>query len=115
MFDHFFEKNGLPRKLHEILLDEFVIYVDTTNEPTTTLVNSFHTQVLQRTTQPPLVIIGIGGGATMDVAKAVSNLLTNGGMAEDYQGWDLVREPGIYIRLAFPHFQEQGLNPREPV
>ena len=28
---------------------------------------------------------------TMDVAKAVSNLLTNDGKAEQYQGWDLVR------------------------
>lgn len=29
-------------------------------------------------------VIGVGGGSAMDVAKAVSILLTNGGKAEDY-------------------------------
>ena len=33
----------------------------------------------------PAAIIGMGGGITMDIAKAVSNLLTNGGKSEDYQ------------------------------
>ena len=32
----------------------------------------------------------------MDIAKAVSNLLTNFGNAEDYQGWDLLKNPPIY-------------------
>ena len=41
-------------------------------------------------------IVGIGGGITLDAAKAVSNLLTNGGQAADYQGWDLVKVPGIF-------------------
>ena len=45
----------------------------------------------------PVAIVGMGGGITMDIAKAVSNLLTNGGKAEEYQGWDLVKKPGIYM------------------
>ena len=32
----------------------------------------------------------------MDLAKAVSLMLTNPGSSADYQGWDLVRHPGIY-------------------
>ena len=44
----------------------------------------------------PAEIIGIGGGSTLDTAKAVSLLLTNPGPAADYQGWDLIRFRGIY-------------------
>jgi 3-deoxy-alpha-D-manno-octulosonate 8-oxidase len=51
--------------------------------------------------------VGIGGGITMDVAKAVANLLTNGGRAEDYQGWDLVKVPGIF-KVAVPTISGTG-------
>jgi 3-deoxy-alpha-D-manno-octulosonate 8-oxidase len=49
----------------------------------------------------------MGGGITMDVAKAVSNLLTNPGKAEDYHGWDLVKVPGIY-KIAIPTISGTG-------
>ena len=49
----------------------------------------------------------MGGGITMDVAKAVSNLLTNGGKAEDYQGWDLLKKPGIF-KIAIPTISGTG-------
>ena len=34
----------------------------------------------------PAAIVGMGGGITMDIAKAVSILLTNVGRAENFQG-----------------------------
>lgn len=40
-------------------------------------------------------IIGVGGGSAMDVAKAVSILLTNGGSAEDYLGLGKIKNPGL--------------------
>ena len=43
----------------------------------------------------------------MDIAKAVSNLMTNEGRAEDYQGWDLVKKPGIY-KIAVPTIAGTG-------
>jgi len=46
--------------------------------------------------QLPDGVIGIGGGSTMDIAKAVSLMLTNPGSSANYQGWDLVKNPGIY-------------------
>jgi 3-deoxy-alpha-D-manno-octulosonate 8-oxidase len=32
----------------------------------------------------------------MDLAKAVSLMMTNPGSSADYQGWDLVKQPGVY-------------------
>ena len=36
------------------------------------------------------------GGTILDLAKAVSIMLTNEGSSSDYQGWDLVKNPAIY-------------------
>jgi 3-deoxy-alpha-D-manno-octulosonate 8-oxidase len=91
--DHYFRGNDLIKKLPARQGDE-VIFVDTTDEPTTDQVDALTRQAGAR--GDVAAIIGIGGGATMDCAKAVSNLLTNGGCAADYQGWDLVPSPGVF-------------------
>jgi alcohol dehydrogenase len=40
-------------------------------------------------------VVGVGGGSAMDVAKAISILLTNGGKAEDYLGLGKIAKPGV--------------------
>ena len=40
-------------------------------------------------------VVGAGGGSAMDVAKAVSILLTNSGKAADYLGLGLIKKPGV--------------------
>ncbi len=40
-------------------------------------------------------VVGVGGGSAMDVAKAVSILLTNGGKAEDYLGLGKIKKAGV--------------------
>ncbi len=40
-------------------------------------------------------VLGVGGGSTMDVAKAVAVLATNEGNAVDYIGLGLVKKPGL--------------------
>ena len=47
------------------------------------------------------VMIGIGGGSTLDLAKAVSVLVTNPGKAIEYRGFDLIKNPGIPL-VAIP-------------
>ena len=46
-------------------------------------------------------VIGLGGGSSMDVAKAVSVLVTNEGSAAKYQGLGLVRNPGV-MKIMIP-------------
>jgi alcohol dehydrogenase len=40
-------------------------------------------------------VVGIGGGSALDIAKAVSILLTNGGKAEDYLGLGKIKLRGV--------------------
>jgi hypothetical protein len=44
----------------------------------------------------PAGLVGIGGGNVMDVAKALSLMLTNEGSSVQYQGLNLIQKPGIY-------------------
>lgn len=84
-----------------------VLYVLTDEEPTTDQVNQIVVQLHADCLNEPAAIVGMGGGITIDVAKAVANLLTNGGRAEDYQGWDLVKVPAIY-KVAIPTLSGTG-------
>jgi 3-deoxy-alpha-D-manno-octulosonate 8-oxidase len=55
----------------------------------------------------PAVVLGIGGGSSLDTAKAMANLFNNPGKAEDYQGWDLVQHPGIF-KIGIPTISGTG-------
>jgi 3-deoxy-alpha-D-manno-octulosonate 8-oxidase len=72
-----------------------IIFVDVTYEPKTTYVDSIADNLKD---EAGMVsgIIGIGGGSAMDLAKAVSLMMNNPGSSADYQGWDLVKHPGVY-------------------
>lgn len=75
---------------------DLTIFVNVDDEPKTKYVDSLTAQVKAYAAKLPDGVIGIGGGATMDLAKAVSLMLTNPGSAADYQGWDLIRIPAVY-------------------
>ncbi|TYA86306.1 iron-containing alcohol dehydrogenase, partial [Seonamhaeicola marinus] len=76
--------------------DDKIIYVSAKEEPKTDQVDSIVKDIILSTKERPSGIIGIGGGTLLDLAKAVSIMLTNEGEAKDYQGWDLVKNPAIY-------------------
>ena len=63
--------------------------------------------MVQKCKNNPKAIVAIGGGATLDTGKAVANLLTNPGNAEEYQGWDLVKNPAIY-KIGIPTLSGTG-------
>ncbi len=72
-----------------------IYFVDVTNEPKTGDVDSLRDRIRAELGKVS-GLVGIGGGSTMDLAKAVALMLTNPGSSQDYQGWDLVQVPGVY-------------------
>lgn len=94
LVDHFFKNKELANRIPAKGNDK-IIFADVTYEPKTIYVDSIATQLKQEFGSVS-GIIGIGGGSTMDLAKAVSLMMTNPGSSADYQGWDLVKFPGVY-------------------
>lgn len=86
---------------------DFIEFIATTDEPTTDGIDALVARLREAGCLMPAVVVAIGGGITMDTGKAVANLLTNGGRAADYQGWDLVKVPAIY-KIAVPTVSGTG-------
>jgi len=73
-----------------------IIYVSSKDEPKTIFVDRYRDELLDEFDELPSGIIGIGGGSMLDYAKAIALMLTNPGSSSEYQGWDLVKNEGIY-------------------
>jgi 3-deoxy-alpha-D-manno-octulosonate 8-oxidase len=86
---------------------DWVEFIPTQDEPTTVAIDEYVASLVKNGYAKPSTIVGMGGGITLDTAKAIANLLTNGGKAEDYQGWDLVKVPGIH-KIAVPTISGTG-------
>jgi 3-deoxy-alpha-D-manno-octulosonate 8-oxidase len=77
-----------------------LMWVNVDEEPKTRYVDELTQQIknhMKDGSDPvPDGVVGIGGGSTLDLAKAVSLMLTNPGSSADYQGWDLIENPSVY-------------------
>jgi len=105
LIDHFFKGkplvNRIPLRGHDK-----IIFADVTYEPKTTQVDRL-AQELKAEFGNISGIVGVGGGSTMDLAKAISLMMNNPGSSADYQGWDLVKFPGVY-KAAVPTLSGTG-------
>ena len=105
LVDHFFEGKPLVNRIPLRGKDK-IIYVDVTYEPKTTYVDKLAAD-LKAEFGTISGVIGIGGGSAMDLAKAVSLMMNNTGSSADYQGWDLVKVPGVY-KVGIPTLSGTG-------
>src|SRR5688572_12824820 len=105
LLDHYFKGRELATRIPAKGKDK-VIYVDVTYEPKTTYVDSLASR-LKEEFGVVSGVIGIGGGSTMDLAKAVALMMNNPGSSADYQGWDLVKQPGVY-KVGIPTLSGTG-------
>ena len=107
LIDEFFQdKQELLGKL-PVEKNDQVRFLATDEEPTTEGIDALVEEISQLGGVNACTVIGIGGGICLDSAKAVSNLLGNGGQAEDYQGWDLVPCPGVF-KIGIPTISGTG-------
>jgi 3-deoxy-alpha-D-manno-octulosonate 8-oxidase len=93
--DVFAEGSALADRL-PVREPDLLLWANVDLEPKTSYVDDLTDLVRASAGPRPCGIVGIGGGSVMDLAKAVSLMLTNPGSSADYQGWDLIREPAIY-------------------
>ena len=108
VIDSIHQKTGLRERLKPGAQDLVLEFNASEHEPKTEDVDAIRDEILRRRGHElPRVVIGIGGGSTMDVAKAVSVMLTNPGSAADYQGWDLPKNKPV-PKIAVPTLSGTG-------
>lgn len=95
LLDQYFEDKDAFKARIPLKGNDQLLIADVTYEPKTSQVDAIAGQ-LKEQFGTVSGIIGIGGGSVMDLAAAVSLMMTNPGKAQDYQGWDLVKVPGVY-------------------
>jgi 3-deoxy-alpha-D-manno-octulosonate 8-oxidase len=86
---------------------DLLLPVNVDDEPKTSYIDALVRQINDHSAVKPDGIVGIGGGATMDIAKALSLMLNNPGSSADYQGWDLIKHPSVY-HVAVPTLAGTG-------
>ncbi len=96
LVDDVFKGNNEITSRIPLAYDDQLLFISADEEPKTSQVDQLVEQIILTHKERPSGIIGIGGGTILDLAKAVSIMLTNEGEAKNYQGWDLVKTPAIY-------------------
>jgi 3-deoxy-alpha-D-manno-octulosonate 8-oxidase len=96
VIDSVHRTTGLYGRLRPGPRDMVIEFNASAHEPKTSDVDKVRDDILvEKGGELPRVVVGIGGGATIDMAKATSVMLTNPGSSADYQGWDLPRNPSV--------------------
>jgi 3-deoxy-alpha-D-manno-octulosonate 8-oxidase len=108
VIDDVLKSGDIIRQLQLDSADWLEWFPATKKEPSTIQVDTLRDAIIkERSGKMPIAIIGIGGGSTMDIAKAVSVMLCNEGSSRSYQGWDLVKNQGIY-KIGIPTISGSG-------
>lgn len=106
ILDDVFQGKALEKRI-PLQGNDAIVAVNVDVEPKTSYIDELVGRIRALDHGLPDGIIGIGGGSTLDIAKAVSLLLTNPGSAADYQGWDLINTPAVY-KVGIPTLSGTG-------
>ncbi|NCX95220.1 MAG: iron-containing alcohol dehydrogenase [Chitinophagia bacterium] len=104
--DHYFDGDNAMKARIPLRDNDVIISADVTHEPKTGYIDELADHI-KSTLGTVSGIVGIGGGSTLDIAKAVSIMMTNPGKAQDYQGWDLVKNKAVY-KVGIPTLSGTG-------
>ena len=88
-------KGGFQERVANLLIPEgmkYTVYDKVEPEPRIELADEGAALAIKNKCD---IVIGIGGGSAMDVAKAVAALATNKGKAVDYLGLNKIPKPGL--------------------
>lgn len=92
--DHCFKGKKLVENI-PVKRNDKILFIDTTEEPKTSDVDQIRNELKEEFGKIS-GIIGYGGGSVMDMTKAVSLMMNNEGSSAQYQGWDLIKNEGVY-------------------
>lgn len=108
IIDDVHKDSSIPNRIKSTEMDFVEFFPATKKEPTTAQVDEIRDRIVSlKKGKLPKSVIGIGGGSSMDVAKAVSVMLCNEGSSSQYQGWDLVPKPGTH-KIGIPTVAGSG-------
>ena len=88
-------KGGLTREIEDSLKElkiEYGIFDRVEAEPPSHIVNECAREIKEKEYD---IVIGVGGGSSLDVAKGASIVATNGGGVLDYVGREMVPRAGV--------------------
>ena len=95
VMDQALSKSAIAERVKESLKSsriKYFMFSDVTPEPDPKIADLGTELALKEKVQ---CVIGVGGGSTMDIAKAVGMLVKNEGKAVEYIGIDKVKKQGI--------------------
>ena len=112
--DEFFKENEVFEL--DLKNDDELFFVETSKkEPTTAYINQLKDVIENRCSTQPCAIVGIGGGSTMDVIKAISNFVDKPRSGRGIIKVGTSFQIQEYLRLVFQYYRALDLRPQEHV